>query len=184
MSQGVDTGLVRMISDGSDGDCVRLGLDTLPVGSFVVVEVWPQDGHSEVIQSLSNLDIKSMTLAVSDLNLLDIQFVLYQSAVEAGGCYNIPQFGDLNYCGLAGLVPILDKMRSHQDLGHPLASNLRNGDWLLDYITTRLDLVPNAGKLAAWLTKVFAELKCLPRYLIPRYFDTCGQRPQRRPDSA
>ena len=171
--RGNSSGLVRIISDGSDGDCVCLGLENLPTGSFVVVEVWPQDRQSEVIQSLNNLDVKSLTLAVSDLNLLDIQFVLYQSAAEAGGCYNIPQFGNTNYCGLAGLVPILNKMRSHHDLGHPLASNLRNGDWLLDYVTSRLDSIPNAGKMATWLTGVFVELRCLPRYLIPRYFDTC-----------
>ena len=174
VNQGDHQGLVKIISDGSDGDSsVRLGLDSLPVGSFVVVEIWPQTRHGESIGSLSNLDTKALALAVSDLNLQDIQFVLYQSAVEAGGCYNIPQYGDLNYCGLAGLVPLLDKMRTHHDLGHPLADNLRDGDWLLDYIVKRLDTLPHAGKLATWLTRVFDELKCLPRYLIPRYFDTC-----------
>ena len=110
---------------------------------------------------------------MTDLSLLDVQSVLFQSAGEGGGCYNIPGHGDLHYCGLAGLVPVLAKVRRDNDLGHPLASNLRDGDWLLDFILSRLESLPAAASLHTWLASVFTSLKCLPRYLIPRYFDSC-----------
>ena len=110
---------------------------------------------------------------MTDLSLLDVQSVLFQSAGEGGGCYNIPGHGDLHYCGLAGLVPVLAKVRRDNDLGHPLASNLRDGDWLLDFILSRLESLPAAASLHSWLASVFTSLKCLPRYLIPRYFDSC-----------
>ena len=106
---------------------------------------------------------------MTDLSLLDVQSVLLRSAGEGGGCYNIPGHGDLHYCGLAGLA----KVRRDNDLGHPLASNLRDGDWLLDFILSRLESLPAAASLHSWLASVFTSLKCLPRYLIPRYFDSC-----------
>ena len=128
--------------------------------------------HSEAIARLSDLDTVSISEAVTDLSLLDVQSVLFQSAGEGGGCYNIPGHGDLHYCGLAGLVPVLAKVRRDNDLGHPLASNLRDGDWLLDFILSRLESLPAVASLHSWLASVFTSLKCLPRYLIPRYFDT------------
>ena len=173
VSRGGQGGLVRVISDGSEADTgVRLNLDNLPIGSFVVFEVWPQTSHSESIDALSHLDTGALGEAVTDLSLLDVQFVLFQCGQEGGGCYNVPGHGDLHYCGLAGLVPLLARLRRHNDLGHPLAANLRAGDWLLDFTTARLDSRPAAARLAAWLRAVFSQLRCLPRYLIPRYFDT------------
>ena len=152
VSRGGQGGLVRVISDGSEEDTgVRLNLDNLPIGSFVVFEVWPQHSHSESIEALSHLDTGALGEAVTDLSLLDVQFVLFQCGQEGGGCYNVPGHGDLHYCGLAGLVPLLARLRRHNDLGHPLAANLRAGDWLLDFTTARLDSLPAAARLAAWL---------------------------------
>ena len=173
VTKGGKGGLVKVLSDGSESNGVKLNIDNLSVGSFVVIEVWPQPSHSEAIARLSDLDTVSLTEAVSGLSLLDVQSVLFQCAGEGGGCYNIPGYGDLNYCGLAGLVPVLAKLRRDNDLGHPLASNLRDGDWLLDFLLSRLASLPAAARLHSWLASVFTSLKCLPRYLIPRYFDTC-----------
>ena len=164
---------MKVINDGSDSNGVRLNIDDLTVGSLFIIEVWPQPSHSEAIERLSDLDTKSLSEAVSGLSLLDVQSVLFQCSGEGGGCYNVPGHGDLNYCGLAGLVPVLAQVRRDNELGHPLAANLRAGDWLLDYILSRLSTLPAAAQLHSWLTSVFSSLKCLPRYLIPQYFDTC-----------
>ena len=48
-----------------------------------------------------------------------MNFCLYQCDQEGGeeggfGVYDVPNYGRLNYCGLAGLVPVLNRMR------HPL----------------------------------------------------------------
>ena len=91
---------------------------------------------------VTSVDRSSLGLAVAGLDLTEVQFVLYQCSEEGRetgfAAYNVPGLGDLNYCGLAGLVPVLDRMRADNNLGHPLASNLRAGDWLMDYITARL----------------------------------------------
>ena len=83
-----------------------------------------------------------------------------------------PGHGELHYCGLAGLLPLLNSTRRDNDLGHPLAANLRSGDWLLDYITARLQSRSATQPLSAWFSEAFSSLRLLPRYLIPRYFDT------------
>ena len=163
----------NLVSVTQEEDEVKIDLGDLPPGSFIVIEVSPLQSHHEAIEAVSNLNTKALEAAVSGFSLLDFQFVLYQCADEAGGCYNIPGHGDLHYAGLAGLVPLLTSVRSNNDLGHPLAANLRSGDWLMDYIVTRLRTLAAAEPLAAWLESVFRHLKSLPRYLIPRYFDTC-----------
>ena len=53
-----------------------------------------------------------------------------------------------------------------------MCDNLRKGDWLTAYIVARLKRRPQTIKLAQWLEKVFSNLSHLPRYLIPRYFDS------------
>ena len=177
LSTGGRGQFVKIVSDGSDAEAgVKVSLEGLPPGGVVVVEVEPQAAHQAAIKSLSHLDTESLDRAVAGLSLLEVQSVLYQCSEEgreAGlATYNVPGLGDLNYCGLAGLVPVLDKMRRMNDLGHPLAANLRAGDWLLDYTTARLESRSATLPLSVWLREAFSSLRLLPRYLIPRYFDS------------
>ena len=69
-------------------------------------------------------------------------------------------------------MSILNVIRNWNNLGHPLCNNLREGDWLPQYVYHRLQragggVVP----LGNWLGKVFSYLAKLPRFLIPCYFD-------------
>lgn len=52
---------------------------------------------------------------------------------------------------LTGVVTVLSEIRVINDLGHPLCGNLRDGDWLPDYIVGRLKLEPSTQRLATWL---------------------------------
>lgn len=42
------------------------------------------------------------------------------------------------YCVTVGVLSILSKIRANNDMGHPLCSNLRDGDWMMDYMSGRL----------------------------------------------
>lgn len=93
--------------------------------------------------------------------------------------YTIPNHGSLVYCGLQGFMNILEKERLCNNLGHQMFENLRQGNWMLYYITTRLRKYSNLqpthriglNHLADWLQTLFDSIANLPRYLIPAYFD-------------
>lgn len=52
--------------------------------------------------------------------------------------YNIPNHGQLVYCGLEGFVSVLKPIIETNDLGHPFCAHLRDGHWALDYIRDRI----------------------------------------------
>ncbi|XP_054622579.1 glycogen debranching enzyme isoform X2 [Dunckerocampus dactyliophorus] len=123
-------------------------------------------------------EVLKMPLAqlMSKLSLADMNVLLFRCDSEeqedGGGCYNIPGWMALKYAGLQGLMSVLADIRANNDLGHPVCSNLREGDWLIDYVSNRL--IHREGPLAQvgqWLGAMFAYLKHIPRYLIPSYFD-------------
>ena len=43
---------------------------------------------------------------------------------------------------LPGVMTVLGAVRPTNDLGHPLCNNLRDGDWLANYISGRLMFEP------------------------------------------
>jgi len=53
--------------------------------------------------------------------------------------YDLPKFGKLKFSGLHGVVPILKSIQQNDDLGHPLCENVRNGNWLISYLTAKFD---------------------------------------------
>ncbi|XP_043941550.1 glycogen debranching enzyme isoform X2 [Protopterus annectens] len=117
-----------------------------------------------------------LALIALKLTLAELSLLLYRCDAEeqedGGGCYNIPNWTPLKYAGLQGLVSVMADIRPKNDLGHPFCDNLRNGDWMIDYISGRL--ISRGGTLAEvgkWFQAMFVYLKQLPRYLIPCYFD-------------
>jgi len=170
------TEMVKVLDDGVTGGQVKIDLSGLAPGSVLVVAIKPKEDHQQAITSLRNLDMETLHDTVSKLTLLDLQFALFQCDQEGQedgfGCYEIPGWRPLHYCGLAGIVPVLDEIRPINDLGHPLMDNIRSGDWLLDYITARLSSRTTTSQLAGWLESNFANIRKLPRFLIPRYLDS------------
>lgn len=104
---------------------------------------------------------------MSELTLADLNVLLFRCDSEeqedGGGCYNIPGWETLKYAGLqgsfrithvcrpqilldsvvavvgsSGLMSVLADVRPNNDLGHPVCANLRQGDWLIDFVSNRL----------------------------------------------
>ncbi|XP_052470780.1 glycogen debranching enzyme isoform X1 [Carassius gibelio] len=117
-----------------------------------------------------------LTEIMSKMTLADMNALLFRCDAEekedGGGCYNIPGWKPLKYGGLQGLLSVMADVRPKNDLGHPFCDNLRQGDWMIDYVSNRL--ISHRGTLAEvgqWFQAMFAYLKHIPRYLIPCYFD-------------
>ncbi|KAK3767183.1 hypothetical protein RRG08_018054 [Elysia crispata] len=122
-------------------------------------------------------DNSSFRHIVEALDLSDINQCLYRIDQEERddgygfGTYNVPNHGPLVYCGLRGMISELSRMRPNNDLGHPLCGNLREGNWLADYIGARLKIHKSLNKLGLWFESIFTHLKKIPRFLVPSYFD-------------
>ncbi|RUS77596.1 hypothetical protein EGW08_014635 [Elysia chlorotica] len=114
---------------------------------------------------------------VAQLDLRDINHCLFRIDQEERddgygfGSYNIPHKGPFVYCGLRGMMSELSHIRPNNDLGHPMCGNLREGDWLADYIGARLKVHKSLNKLGLWFDSIFSHLKKVPRFLVPSYFD-------------
>lgn len=114
---------------------------------------------------------------ISKLNLVDLNLCLYSCDTEERdrgfgfGTYNIPGFSPMVYAGFQGFLSLLEEIAPKNDLGHPFCNNLRDGNWMIDFIHQRLTQSENTKPLAKWLEQNFAALKEMPRYLIPTYFD-------------
>ncbi|PVD23275.1 hypothetical protein C0Q70_16541, partial [Pomacea canaliculata] len=122
-------------------------------------------------------DSSNFRAVVSRLSLGDLNRVLYRVEKEeiddhfGFSTYHIPDHGNLCYSGLRGVMSVLGELRPKNDLGHPLCQNVRQGNWLLDYISNRLKTITNTVKLGEWFESTFDHVKQIPRYLVPCYFD-------------
>lgn len=155
-----------------------------PPGSVIIFRVkLHEDLENHVRKIRSNIEnvIKKTDLRfssiLSSLNLCDMNRVLFRCDAEerADGfgiaAYDFPGWESMKYCGLQGIASIFEKIRASNDLGHPACQNLRDGDWLMEYTSSRLQKVERTAELGNWLKSVFEHISRLPRYLVPAYFD-------------
>ncbi|KAK4310829.1 hypothetical protein Pmani_017632 [Petrolisthes manimaculis] len=162
------------------GSVIAFRLSLLPRAQSAVNKIRASLSEFGYKSRISEVTTHNSTLSdiVESLGLVELNRVLYRCQDEeqdegrGWGAYNIPNSGPLMYCGLQGMISVLSEIRVQNDLGHPLCGNLREGDWLPDYLVGRLKLEPSTQRLASWLEEVFGWLKDVPRYLIPAYFDS------------
>lgn len=114
---------------------------------------------------------------ITKLDLNDLNRVIYRcdqeerDMGEGSGAYDVPGYGPLVYCGTQGFVSVFTEIAPKNDLGHPICNNLRQGDWMINYIHQRIKKNLRTAELSEWFSYNFAALKQIPRYLIPCYFD-------------
>ena len=181
-------GLPSDVSDFEGVSIVSFGDETVitvpsnfPPGAVALFETsMPSAEHSE---GLDGLVTSGATEAFGELNFIDLNFVLYRCEAEehdflggSDGVYTVPNYGNLVYAGLQGWWSILKNVIRDNDLGHPLCTHLRDGQWALDWIVSRLRRMakredrPSLEKAARWLSRRFDAIRKLPSFLLPRYF--------------
>uniref|UniRef100_A0A9J2PSW9 4-alpha-glucanotransferase n=1 Tax=Ascaris lumbricoides TaxID=6252 RepID=A0A9J2PSW9_ASCLU len=166
----------------------HIELNNFPAGSVIAFKVSPLKSAAENIAGIRALlsgenrqldqDLHS---CLERMSLQSFNRVLFRCDSEehddyGSGAYNIPNFGSFVYCGLQGLMPVLNKIREHNDLGHPLCGNLRDGVWLCEYIVNRLIRYEPTKELGQIVERMFEPLKSVQRYLRPCYFEAIFSR--------
>ncbi|KAK6735058.1 hypothetical protein RB195_018326 [Necator americanus] len=125
-------------------------------------------GNDELERELASV-LNSISL--QDYNKLLFTCDAEEWAAIGRGAYDVPRLGKLAYCGLQGLIPVLDWIRDNNDLGHPLCANLRDGTWLSDYICSRMEKYVGLAFLSAFFSAILCHLTDVPYYLRPCYFE-------------
>lgn len=132
---------------------------------------------TDALHYKKGLEYEELVKLVDNLDFTDLNRALFSCDQEerdmgfGGAAYDIPDYGQIVYCGLQGFVSLLTEISPNNDLGHPLCNNLRDGDWMMDYIADRLVHHEGTKALSQWMKSAFDPLKKIPRYLIPCYFD-------------
>jgi glycogen debranching enzyme len=182
--EGLPSRLVELdspaIEDQGNTTIVRPPAD-FPPGSISLLETWIPG--EELAANLSEFITSGADEAFSALDLVDLNLVLYRCGAEEkdssdgnAGVYDIPNCGPLVYAGLQGWWSLLENIIKHNDLGHPLCANLRDGQWAIDYIVGRMQrAISKEGyhrlqDAANWLESRFNAVRRVPNFLLPRYF--------------
>ena len=153
------------------GTVLVLSVKMLPSADNAILQT------RNLIQSLSNDAALEFNDIVKNLDLRALNRVLFHCNEEelsdglGIGVYDFPNFGKLCYCGIAAVAVQMAKIRRNNDLGHPICTNLREGNWLLEYLSSRLIKHQETQQLGLWFEKVFRVLGQVPRFLVPMYFE-------------
>lgn len=136
----------RFIQLTNNGQTIEFNNEFHP-GSIIILHV---DVHPNVRQCLTSLnksldEISSLLDPIlRPMKLIDFNRILYRSSKEeisdgkGFDVYHLPNYGSFVYCGIQGQLDVLDQIRRDDDFKHPLILNLKQGNWLLDYISQRL----------------------------------------------
>ncbi|KAG5898798.1 hypothetical protein JTB14_011008 [Gonioctena quinquepunctata] len=173
--ENVDSGAVNV---------TQLNFRNFKPGSIAVIRVSLPETMKNAVKTVRNLIDKfsmkkqsNLFAIIGKMSLADLNRALYRCDQEERDegfgfdTYNIPNFGPMVYAGLQGCMSLLANIRPNNDLGHPMCANLRDGNWMIDYVWKRLNLDPGTEQLGYWIQENTESFKDMPRYLVPCYFD-------------
>lgn len=120
----------------------------MPPGFVCVIHVILNVDQMLAIKELEDLKhadkVKLSKELASQFTTADINYLMFSSEPEerertggAHGTYHIPNYGNLQYAGFGAFLKILKDARLYNNLGIPLFDNLRQGNWLLDFLLRR-----------------------------------------------
>ncbi|KAH0785625.1 Glycogen debranching enzyme [Histomonas meleagridis] len=154
----------------------ELQLDNFIPGSVIVFSTKLPKELSDFISKLevSTLveDFKSkvFSIGLTDLTVLLFRCSDEEKATLGQGSYDFPGFGPSFYAGTIGIETAMKfAAKSDAGMGSSVFVNIRDGNWLIDYMCNRLFQNPRLIQLEGYFRKQCQSLEKLPRFLIPKY---------------
>ncbi|XP_011685016.1 PREDICTED: glycogen debranching enzyme isoform X2 [Wasmannia auropunctata] len=182
--QCCDSTIIEKVDSG-DPKITQLNFVNFQPGSIIAIRVTLHANITPALKKLQDTILQITSNEKSDLHDIisrmdfsDLNKTLYRCDQEEReetqgkfGVYVVPGYGPFVYAGLQGIVSLLADIRPNNDLGHPLCANLRQGNWLIDYVWQRLKEDDGTKPLGTWLEQAMEPFKLIPKYLVPSYFD-------------
>ena len=149
----------------------------------------PDDSVTTIVSAIRQLD----PLPYDDLSYALFTSQEEEQALNHSGVYEVPfnsaiqqwmdsktgtffqhhnryGMGRLVYAGLYGVIPAVKQIVRFNVLNHPLLENVRQGNWLVDYLLRRLEKRPSLQWLWGPLRAEFEFIKQCPRNTRPFHF--------------
>ena len=104
----------------------------------------------------------------SELNHLLFRCNAEEKDISRGerGPYGLGKYGEFKYAGLQSFVHLIRQLKVSGDMGDEFLDNIRQGDWMIDYIVRRIEkelvAMPGLKTVSQYLQEAFAEIKKLP----------------------
>ncbi|CAF3932255.1 unnamed protein product [Rotaria sordida] len=161
---------IEFTNEFRPGSIIALQISLLPQIRQSIINI------KQILNQYSN-STSQFNKIINKLTLIDLERIIYRTSIEEKSdgkgfdCYIIPDYGILNYCGLQGQILILEKIRLFNQIKHPFIINLKQGNWLMDYISNRLKIHQNTKELGKWYENAFQYINSLSRLMVPIYFD-------------
>lgn len=114
---------------------------------------------------------------VKNIGIIELAVLLFRCSDEefsslGHGPFNFPNFGPSFYAGTMGIETSFKfAALSEEGMNSPVFGNIKEGNWLIDFMSGRLYQNPRLIQLEAPFTEECKSLEKLPRFLIPRYLD-------------
>lgn len=163
------------------GDAIsRVKFSRVPSGSIIIFDVCLPDYVSVSFSSFGSIGKNNeFECALANLSFVDYNYLLYHCNQEEldftdgkSGVYNIPYYEEVPYAGIYGFVHVLNSIRNCSDFtNHPFYRNLLEGNWAIDYTLARIQRKDTLIHVYNLLEGYFSNLKQLPRFVIPKFFD-------------
>jgi glycogen debranching enzyme len=152
----------------------HLILKDFPIGAVVCFRTQLPTPQMDLIKSLDVESIADGFLKwTSQLSFTDTSVLMFRCASEEYAQigtkpYGFPSYGECFYAGTQGILTAFD---SCKDMGNPIFQNVRDGDWLADYMVKRLFQLPHLIPIMNYMKDKCDKIVSLPRFLIPKYID-------------
>lgn len=167
----INTDIGKLQSAQISQDGRHLLLNNFPVGSVIIFKT--KTGSNLQPLELEKL-VDDFSARMNETTLFDLSTLLFRCEPEEQYArhtspYSFPSFGECFYAGIVGPLLAFD---SAEDMSSHIFQNLRDGNWLLDYIKNRLFQIPALQSVQGGIAHILTLfLNTIPRYMMPKYVD-------------
>lgn len=148
----------------------NLNLSKFPVGALAIFKTKAKCDFAnlEASQLVYEFYRRIERLSFNDFNILLFRCEEEEQAARKSGTYEFPEDHKCFYAGIQGILTEFDNADS---MASPVFENLREGNWLMEYVCGRCFQVSSLLPVEGALHQASNVIALLPKFMIPKYVD-------------